>query len=182
MDTMNAATIQFQAACADARRDAIIDSLSGRSSDMPTLDELRGNLPIGGQRTLGLRTIPLQQIVGSEGRSNDFDRRFQPRSAHLQERWTRVARAYDQGVALPPITVFKLGERYFVSDGNLRVSVARHRGQDQITAQLVELLVDGPLPAELAAPVAASEPRGLMGALINAARRALRPSSGLATA
>jgi hypothetical protein len=175
MDATTAAKLQFQAAHADARRDALIDSLSGRPAAMPTLDDLRGSLPVSERRALGLRTIPLQQIVGSEGRASDFDRRFQPRAAHLAERWSRVAQAMSQGVALPPIVVYKLGERYFVSDGNHRVSVARHRGQDQISAYVTELLLDGPLPAALAVP-AADAPRGLLGALAAAARRALRPS------
>lgn len=176
MDATTAAKLQFQAAHAGARRDALIDGLSGRPAAMPTLDEARGQARVSGRRHLGLRTIPLAQIVGSEGRSSDFDRRFQPRAAHLEERWSRVAQAMSQDVALPPITVYKLGERYFVSDGNHRVSVARHRGQDEIRAHVTELLVDGPLPA---AP-AADAPRSLLGALADAARRALRP--GLAAA
>jgi hypothetical protein len=181
MDATTAAKIQFQAAHADARRDALLDSLSRRPAAMPTLDDVRGDLAISERRALGLRTIPLQQIIGSEGRSSDFDRRFQPRSPHLEERWSRVAQAMSQGVALPPITVYKLGERYFVSDGNHRVSVARHRGQDQIGAYVTELTVGGPLPAELTAP-AADAPQGLLAVLAAAARRALRPGSALATA
>jgi hypothetical protein len=183
MDAMAAARMQFEAASAGARRDALLDGLSRRPSAMPTLDELRGELAVSGRRALGLQTIPLRQIVGSEGRSHDFDRRFQPRAAHLQERWSRVAMAMSQGVALPPIVVYKLGERYFVSDGNHRVSVARQRGQDQIAAYVTELLVDGPLPTELTAPAAGPDaPQSLLAALLAAARRALRPGDELAAA
>ena len=73
------------------------------------------------------------------GRGEEFDRRFLPRALHLKERWSRVAQAMNQGLQLPPIQVYKLGEQYVVCDGNHRVSVARHRGQGEIDATVIEL-------------------------------------------
>jgi hypothetical protein len=42
-------------------------------------------------------------------------------------------------VILPPIELYKMGEMYFVKDGNHRVSVARERGQVFIDAQVIEI-------------------------------------------
>lgn len=118
--------------------------LRHRATGLPTLAELCGDLSRYRQVPRGRATIPLAQIVGSEGRAHEFDRRLLPRATYLQERWSRVAQAMSQGVRLPPIQVYKLGEHCYVCDGNHRVSVARHRGQEQIEANVTELLADAP--------------------------------------
>jgi hypothetical protein len=35
----------------------------------------------------GLRTVAIAKILGSEGRSIDFDREFNPLQEHNRERW-----------------------------------------------------------------------------------------------
>ena len=49
---------------------------------------------------------------------------------------------------LPPIDVYKIGESYFVSDGNHRVSIARQQGVETISAMVVEVKTRAPLPAD----------------------------------
>nr|MBA3413834.1 transcriptional regulator [Chloroflexia bacterium] len=41
-------------------------------------------------------------------------------------------------VRLPPIQLYKVGDVYFVKDGNHRVSVAREKGQEFIDAEVIE--------------------------------------------
>jgi hypothetical protein len=55
-----------------------------------------------------------------------------------------VARLGSQA-ALPPISVFRIGDVYFVQDGNHRVSVARARKQKTIMARVVDIPVRVPL-------------------------------------
>jgi hypothetical protein len=86
--------------------------------------------------------IPLDRIVGSVGRHRDFNRSFFPRKGALMERWARVARQSDTLEGLPPIDVFKVGDVYFVADGNHRVSVARASGWDAIEAYVTEYPID----------------------------------------
>ncbi|HMQ32434.1 MAG TPA: hypothetical protein PKD53_17005 [Chloroflexaceae bacterium] len=142
MDQMQA-TSQFQAAYSSARRAAFFDAIRRRAADLPTLEATCGDLGRYRQAPRGVQTIALAQIAGSEGRAHEFDRNFLPRATYLKERWSRVAQAMSDGVRLPPIQVYKLGEHYYVCDGNHRVSVARHRGQDQIEANVTELLPAG---------------------------------------
>ena len=54
------------------------------------------------------------------------------------ERWKRVDRALLRGEELPPVSLYKLGERYFVEDGNHRVNVARYHGVEMIEAEITE--------------------------------------------
>ena len=42
-------------------------------------------------------------------------------------------------VTLPPVDLIKIGDDYFVRDGNHRVSVARVRGQEYIDAFVTEI-------------------------------------------
>ncbi|MBM6405444.1 ParB-like nuclease domain-containing protein [Phycicoccus sp. CSK15P-2] len=78
--------------------------------------------------------VPLGAVVGSVGRSDDFDRDFRPlrRSARLAE----VRRRFDAGEWPPPIRLLRLGELYFVVDGHHRVAVARERGWTTLPASV----------------------------------------------
>ncbi len=109
-------------------------------------DEIRKSLPLSNQHYIGLRQVAVNQIVGSVSRYNDFDRAFLPRHTHIQGRWMSIDRAHLTDVLLPPIEVYKIGETYYVKDGNHRVSVARKKGQYYIDADVIE--VDTPVPID----------------------------------
>ena len=69
--------------------------------------------------------------------------RFRPgvltRQTHTRDRWENIDKAHLRDVNLPPIELYKMGEMYFVKDGNHRVSVAHERGQVFIDAQVIEI-------------------------------------------
>ena len=90
--------------------------------------ELRERVSPETESYRGLQTVPLANIVGSMDRFDDFNREFFPRQRFTAGRWQNVDRAYYQDVQLPPIQLYKVGDVYFVKDGNHRVSVARDRG------------------------------------------------------
>lgn len=125
----------------------VLSWLTRKCNQLLSLDQIRQPLPLIEQHDRGLQMVPLDKIVGSTGRYHDFDRAFFPRRPHLQDRWMSVDKAYHEGVALPPVELVKIGEIYFVSDGNHRVSVARARGQNFIDAHVIE--IDRPIPIEL---------------------------------
>jgi hypothetical protein len=137
----------------EARRKAVLtellDALRRQPSAMFSLEDVRTRLNIRGQRWLGHQTVPLDHIIGSEGRYSDFDRRFLPRTNALRHRWSSIDRAMLEAVELPPIELYKIGDIYFVRDGNHRVSVARQQGQFYIDAYVTELIVDVPLGPDL---------------------------------
>jgi hypothetical protein len=92
-----------------------------------------------GAHDLGLQVVPLDAIVGSEDRAAEFDRGFRPTSARLRSRWERIAAAHRRGEALPPVSLFKVGDLYFVRDGHHRVSVAKAHGRTDIDAYVTEI-------------------------------------------
>ena len=95
----------------------------------------------------GLKVVPIKKIVGSEGRYNDFDNHFLPRSNELKQRWMNVDEAHLSNVVLPPIQLYELGGLYFVRDGNHRVSVAKAQGVEFIDAEVTSLQSEIQLPA-----------------------------------
>jgi hypothetical protein len=98
-----------------------------------------------------MRTVEVEKIVGSVGRRRDFDSSFLPVKVSMSGRWGRVDRAYYRGVELPAVSLYKIGENYFVRDGNHRVSVARYHGVAAIDAEVVE--IKGRPRADVARPV-----------------------------
>ncbi len=137
----------------EARRRALLaalrDIFRGQPNAMLSFEEVRARLNVRGQRYLGRQVVPLDHIIGSEGRYVDFDRQFLPRSDALQQRWSNIDQAMLQAVDLPPVDLYKIGDIYFVRDGNHRVSVARQQGGEFIDANVVELIVDVPLDPDL---------------------------------
>ena len=98
---------------------------------------------------IGLKTVPIKKIVGSEGRYNDFDNRFLPRSNELKQRWVNVDQAHLSDIVLPPIQLYELGGLYFVRDGNHRVSVAKTQGVEFIDAEVISLQSEVQLPPDV---------------------------------
>ena len=97
----------------------------------------------------GLKIVPIQKIVGSEGRYNDFDNHFLPRTNELKQRWINVDKAHLSDVVLPPIQLYELAGLYFVRDGNHRVSVAKTQGVEFIDAEVISLQSEVQLPLDV---------------------------------
>jgi len=132
----------------EARRQAALEGwlnfFTGRPNDLLSFEEVRQNLKLQDSAYKGLHEIELDKIVGSTGRYRDFNRSFLPKNDQTQDRWRRVdAVAHDMG--FPPIDVYKVGDVYFVRDGNHRVSVARKHKAQTIEAYVIEYKTDVPL-------------------------------------
>jgi hypothetical protein len=117
-------------AAARARRRA---ALLGRVRRLPVYDDTVRRRP----GPCGVSEIPLAAIAGTTEphRAAQFDRQFRP-TAGTRGRWQRVWLAVQQGVALPPISVVRIGDVYAIRDGHHRVSVARARGALTIAARV----------------------------------------------
>ena len=136
----------FQSARMKAGIQEVLARITGRSTQLLSYDEVAEKLKLRARTERGVQHIPLNSIVGSVGRYTDFTRNFLPRSDNDQERWSRVKTAFmESGAGLPPIEVYKVGEAYFVVDGNHRVSIARQEGSEFIEAHVIEFKTDIPL-------------------------------------
>jgi hypothetical protein len=111
----------------------------GKPAELLSFEDVRARLRLREEDYKGLHEVPLEKIVGSVGRYREFTRDFLPKRATNQERWSRVYAQASGMMGLPPIELYKVGDVYFVRDGNHRVSVARQLGAKTIQAHVTEL-------------------------------------------
>lgn len=116
----------------------VLSVMRGVPNELVPFDWVRHLAPHG-EHHLGLQSIPVDAVIGSVDRYREFTRHFLPREEYLDERWIAIREAQLRGRELPPIQVYKVGQLYFVKDGNHRVSVARRNGQKYIDAHIIEL-------------------------------------------
>lgn len=112
-----------------------------------SLDDVSRRLGALEQTYVGVRPIPVDKIVGTVSRVDDFDRDFLPKRSKIQERWQQVEESWPDG-DFPPIVVYEIDGRYFVVDGHHRVAIAKQRDIEMIDAEITELRSRTPLPAD----------------------------------
>lgn len=144
----NTAVEDFKRARRSAAMQNMMARLTGESADLVAYDDVCRAIKSSDEVIQGIYEIPLDAIVGSVGRYQDFTRAFWPKNDSDEERWVRVKTAVNDMVGMPPIDVYKVGEVYFVIDGNHRVSIARQIGSDTITARVTEVPLRVPLSAD----------------------------------
>lgn len=87
---------------------------------------------------MGVQSVSIERIRGSEGRIEDFDNSFNPTHERLRNRWLSIAALRLVGAALPPVELIRVCEIYFVRDGHHRISVAKALGEQYIDAEVTE--------------------------------------------
>jgi hypothetical protein len=137
-----------------ARRRAMIrrvrNAVRKDTISLPAFEEVRRSLGVRNRLPLArMEAVEVEKIVGSVGRSNDFDACFLPVRSNVSSRWERVDSAFQRGKELPPVSLYKMGDVYFVNDGNHRVSVARYHGVESIDAEVVTFRSPRVTPTEI---------------------------------
>jgi hypothetical protein len=133
------ATSLFTVELRRARWGKFVAKLKGNAYRILDLKALRPNLMEASMSYIGLQTVPLDSIRGSEGRTRDFDNNMRPLSERTRERWQNVAKIMLRGDSLPPVELIKVGDIYFVRDGHHRISVARALVQQYIDANITRV-------------------------------------------
>ena len=128
----------FSQARFKGRLNRIWNALFNQPSELLSFDEFKNRIQIGVSVYRGIKTVRTDQIIGSLNRKHEFDRAFRPIGKVSPQRWQSVNRAFYEGVSLPAVVLYKVGEVYFVVDGHHRISVARKQGQVFIDAEVRE--------------------------------------------
>jgi nucleotide-binding universal stress UspA family protein len=126
-------------------RDVLHTLVRGDSPALMSYEEVRRKLRAIESQTRELVEVPLDAITGSVGRYNDFNRQFLPLHDSDETRWTAVRMAMTGMAGVPPVELYRIGDAYFVKDGNHRVSVARQLGSRYIHAYVTPLHARVPL-------------------------------------
>jgi hypothetical protein len=115
----------------------LLSLFTGPHQELLSFEDVREKLRLFQNYYKGMYDIPLDQIVGSVDRYQDFTREFLPLIEGDARRWQRVA-ALQRSTGLPPVELYKVGEVYFVKDGNHRVSVMQQLGAKTVEAHVWE--------------------------------------------
>ena len=138
-------TEQYLQARRDAQRVAHACQSRGEDPSLPVLDELVPNLNRLSQVSLGLTQIAMDQIAGTvtKGRTTAFTRGFLPlleSSSEFADKWMRLYDAVVEEGLRDPIVVMEYYNRYYVVEGNKRVSVMRRLDSPLIEANVTRVM------------------------------------------
>jgi hypothetical protein len=125
----------FHQARKQANRQQLGAKLTGTEKQLLPFDAVRAELRLKNPMYKGIVEVPLEQIVGSIGRYREFTRNFLPLNDGLKERWVGVE-TLAGNMGWPPIEVYRVGDIFFVKDGNHRTAVARQMGLPTIEAKV----------------------------------------------
>lgn len=117
----------------------------GEHPYLPVLDDILSYTDIVSEVNLGLVDIPLSRIVGTktQGRTNAFAGNFMPLLEERTEFAAKWAALYDhqaeEGIH-DPIVAYEFMNKYYVLEGNKRVSVLKYVGAFSIMGTVTRLL------------------------------------------
>lgn len=123
----------------EARRQANLSQIRAwfarKENQLIPFEALRAELRHQNPYYVGVEQVPLDKVIGSVGRYQDFTREFLPLNDSMRERWIQVEEvAFRRG--WPPVELYQVGDGYFVRDGNHRIAIAKQMGNPTIEANV----------------------------------------------
>lgn len=121
------------------------DMAAGRYPYLPALSSMDQRADQYAEFSLGLLEIPLSMIVGTrtEGRQNAFASNFMPILDDHSEFAVKWSKLYDSQIEegiREPIKAYEFMNRFYVLEGNKRVSVMKYSGAVSIMANVTRIL------------------------------------------
>jgi len=125
-----------------------------RSPELPVLDELVSPEQVLKGIDLGTLQIPTEWIVGTKSRSrvNAFAPNFLPlmdSDSEFAQKWQRLCSAHLSEGIREPIKAYEYLNRYYVEEGNKRVSVLKYFDAPSIAAHVIRVLPERSAETEL---------------------------------
>ena len=145
MDFRTEASEEYQKALRAGTRNHRQCVHSGTYPFLQILDEILPAYKTVGVVELGLIDIPMDKIVGTKtrGRTNAFAANFMPLMPENSEfgmKWSMLCQAHlsDTGIR-DPITCYEFLGKFYVQEGNKRVSVLKHFGARSVMGNVVRI-------------------------------------------
>ena len=128
-------------------------ALSGRYPYLPVLDDILQNANVEAQLPIGIVEVPLKLVVGTKtaGRTAAFSYNFMPLLGTRTEfsvKWITLCQAHVEEGIRDPIRCYEYLGRFYVQEGNKRVSVMKYFDAASITANVTRIVpkfVDNPV-------------------------------------
>lgn len=119
--------------------------MEGKSPTLQVLDDILHATKNYHEVSLGLVEIPLEQIVGTKttGRSNSFSSNFMPildSSSEFATKWIRLCASQQEEGIKEPIKAYEYMNKFYVLEGNKRVSVLKYFDAVSIVGEVIRIL------------------------------------------
>lgn len=120
----------YRAALKSGKKDLQTRTLQKLPVELPALDTILRNVEISSEVPLGLIDIPTELIVGTKtrGRTTAFAPNFMPvlgESTEFAAKWAYLCDAHLRDGIRDPIVAYEYMNRYYILEGNKRVSVLK---------------------------------------------------------
>ena len=118
---------------------------SWRQPNLPVFDALVSEEQRAGEERVGTCEIPLDMVVGTktEGRARAFSCGFMPlldAESELAAKWNRLYAIQEGEGFRDPVIAFEFMHRFYVQEGNKRVSVLKYLDAPSVTAEVTRVL------------------------------------------
>ena len=135
----------YRKACKRGRREVGDAVAQGRYPYLPALDDILEGSRGAGEVPVGLCEIPMELVVGTRtrGRSNVFSCGFLPiadADTEFAIKWSRLYDAQVEEGIRDPVVVYEYLQRFYVQEGNKRVSVLRLLNVPTIAASVTRVM------------------------------------------
>ncbi len=119
--------------------------LQEQNPTLPVLDEILPTRGTFSEVPLGLVQIPMDQIVGTktEGRSNAFAANFMPilkENTEFAHKWAALSTSHENEGIREPIKAYEYMNRFYVEEGNKRVSVMKYYGVVAVPGNVTRII------------------------------------------
>ena len=117
----------------------------GWSPTLPALDDFLSTVKTAGEVSLGLVNIPIEKIIGTKtrGRVSAFAPNFMPlmdEGTEFADKWQRLCQAHVTEGIRDPIVAYEYLNRFYVMEGNKRVSVLKFFGAVNVVGKVTRIL------------------------------------------
>ena len=132
---------EYQDALKSGKREYRSRVSHGQFPYLPVLDEILSHTDIQTEQNMGLMQIPLDFVVGTStmGRTYSFAANFMPileEGTEFSVKWSNLSEAQINEGIRDPIKCYEYMNRYYVVEGNKRVSVLKYFKADSISAMV----------------------------------------------
>ncbi|MCD8301146.1 MAG: BMP family ABC transporter substrate-binding protein [Clostridiales bacterium] len=135
----------YDAALKAGKKDMQACIAAGGSGTLPVLDEILGDAEIRGEVPLGLQDIPVELIVGTRtaGRATSFAPNFMPildEKTEFAMKWNNLCDIHINEGIRDPIVAYEYLNKYYILEGNKRVSVLKYFGATSIPGYVTRVI------------------------------------------
>lgn len=112
---------------------------------LPVLEDIISHVEVDSQESLGLVQVPLSSVVGTytAGRTTAFARNFMPildQSSEFASKWSELYESMVEEGLRDPIKAYEYNNKFYVMEGNKRVSVSKFMDAVSIEASVTRII------------------------------------------